>query len=90
VTFAGDATVRALPAGTVRVLNLMVRGGDPDLRCVEVDGRWEAPADALALVALSPGLSSLGRSLRPCDAVVTGGTASAVRGRGTVAVARLS
>ncbi len=87
-TFAGEDEVTAVEvASASHDLNLMVRRGHglPALDAVIVEGRLETPADAIAAVALTPGLVARGVPLEFGDAVLGGGVA--IRGAGVVAIA---
>jgi len=91
VVFSGDASVSvAAPASRQRALNLMVRGAAaPALDAVAIEGRVTTTADVIAVVALDGDVTALGSRLLPGDTVVTEGTETALRGRGTVAVVAL-
>lgn len=91
VVFPGDAAVSvAAPAAAQRDLNLMVRGAaTPALDTLAIDGRVTTTADVIAVVALDGEVTALGARLLPGDTVLTEGTETALRGRGTVAVATI-
>lgn len=91
VVFSGDAAVSvADPGSAQRDLNLMVRGAaTPSLDAVAIEGRVTTPADVLAVVALDGEVTALGSRLLPGDTVITEGTETALRGRGTVAFAAI-
>jgi environmental stress-induced protein Ves len=90
--FAGESTVAATGGPAGHDLNLMVRRGvgTPVLELVAVDGRFEAPATAIAVVTLDGTLTALGAGLEFGDTVVgdtVAGGSIAIRGSGRVAVA---
>ncbi|GAA1001956.1 HutD/Ves family protein [Subtercola frigoramans] len=89
LTFGGEAAVSVAGGPDGHDLNLMVRHGTgtPVLEAVKVDGRYESPADTVAIVVLDGSLSALGAPLAFGDTIF-GGTV-AIRGTGVVAVASI-